>query len=112
MMEDILKQIVSQLNKMESKMDSMGNRMDSIENKIESIENKVGSMENRMEAFENNQKSLIAEQSEMRKEVGFYYASMMKKMDETKTELSSEIKQVTAIQKQHQSVLEYLNDQQ
>jgi septation ring formation regulator EzrA len=52
------------------------------------------------------------EQSEMRKEVAFYYGSMMKKLDETKSELSSEIKHFTSIQKQHQDVLELLNQKQ
>mgnify|MGYP007039426054 CR=1 FL=1 len=36
----------------------------------------------------------------------------MKKLDENKTELSNEIKQISTIQKQHQSVLEYLNEKQ
>lgn len=49
---------------------------------------------------------------DMRKEVGFYYGSMMKMLDETEIKLSSEIKQFTAVQKQHQHVLEYLNEEQ
>jgi hypothetical protein len=55
---------------------------------------------------------LKVEQAEMRKEMGFYYASMMKKLDETKTELSSEIKHITSIQKQHQHVLEIINEKE
>ena len=53
-----------------------------------------------------------SEISELRKEVGFYYASLVLKLDEAKTELSSELKQVTSVQKQHQVVLEYLNTKQ
>ncbi|WP_445492523.1 hypothetical protein [Niallia sp. 03133] len=98
MMEEILKQIVNQLN-------SLDNRFSSLESKFDSLEDKVGSLDE-------GQKALMAEQNEMRKEVGFYYGSIMKKLDETKTELSSEIIQVSTIQKQHQSVLEYLNEKQ
>ncbi|MGP7818197.1 hypothetical protein [Niallia sp. 01092] len=97
-MEEFLKQIVNQLN--------------SLENRFGSLENRFDSLDNRMGSLEEGQKALIADQNEMRKEVGFYYGSMMKKLDETKTELSSEIKQVSTIQKQHQSVLDYLNEKQ
>ncbi|WP_456276690.1 hypothetical protein [Bacillus sp. AK128] len=58
------------------------------------------------------QLGLKEEQAEMRKEIGFYYGSLMKKIDDTKVELSSEIKHVSMIQKQHQNVLEILNDRQ
>ncbi|MBT2639792.1 hypothetical protein, partial [Bacillus sp. ISL-39] len=58
------------------------------------------------------QQSLLSEQSEMRREMGFYYGSLMKKLDETKSELSSEIKHVSNVQKQHQDVLEILNEKQ
>ncbi|MFT8322290.1 MAG: hypothetical protein ABF649_15445 [Bacillus sp. (in: firmicutes)] len=125
-MEKILNQIVSQLNSMDKRLGSMENKIDSLEgkfgsmeNKMDSLEGKFGFMENKMDSsdkrlgsLEENQKMLIEEQREMRKEVGFYYGSMMNKLDETKTELSSEIKQVFTIQKQHQSVLEYLNEKQ
>ncbi|KIY20852.1 hypothetical protein, partial [Mesobacillus subterraneus] len=60
----------------------------------------------------NGQQSILSEQSEMRKEVAFYYGSLMKKLDETKIDLSSEIKHVSNVQKLHQDVLEILNEKQ
>jgi archaellum component FlaC len=52
------------------------------------------------------------QQGEMRKEVAFYYGSIMKRLDETKSELSSDINRLSSIQKQHQGVLEVLNEKQ
>ncbi|MEH7883172.1 hypothetical protein V7654_02495, partial [Bacillus sp. JJ1609] len=72
----------------------------------------LDSMDNRLSGVEEGQKSLLREQGEMRKEVAFYYGSLMRKLDETKLELSSELKHVSTIQKQHQDVLEILNDRQ
>jgi uncharacterized coiled-coil DUF342 family protein len=55
--------------------------------------------------------SLAGEQVEMRKEVAFYYGSTIKKLDETRSELKSEIVQLGKVQQQHhQAVLEYLNN--
>jgi DNA repair exonuclease SbcCD ATPase subunit len=54
--------------------------------------------------------SLADEQVEMRKEIAFYYNSTMKKLEETRSELKSEIVQLGKIQQQHQAVLEYLNN--
>ncbi|KAB7665873.1 hypothetical protein [Bacillus sp. B1-b2] len=132
-MEKILQQILNRLDSMETKMDSMEVKMDSMETKMDSMETKMGSMEVKMDSMENkmdsmetkmnsvetrltvvedNQKEFSMELSEVRKETAFYYGSLMKKLDETKAELSSEITQVVNVQKQHQSVLEYLNEKQ
>jgi hypothetical protein len=54
--------------------------------------------------------SLTDEQVEMRKEIAFYYSSTMKKLEETRSELKSEIVQLGKVQQQHQAVLEYLNN--
>ena len=86
--------------------------MNSVETTVGAMVPKVDSIDLRLSSVEDNQLMFAAEQSEIRKEVGFYYGSLMKKLDENKTELSSEIKQISTIQKQHQSVLEYLNEKQ
>ena len=89
-MEEILQQILK--------------RFDHMDQKFDSIDNSLVSINNRLSAVEEGQKSLLSEQGEMRKEVAFYYGSLMKKLDETKIELSSELKHVSHIQKQHQDV--------
>jgi chromosome segregation ATPase len=86
-MEEILNKILDHLDSMDARFDSMDNRFES--------------MENRMINLEEGQHSLQSEQSEMRKEMAFYYGSLMRKLDETKSELSSEIKHVSKVQKQH-----------
>lgn len=125
-MEDILKQILSKLDTLEIGQGQLANGQKALENRQVALEKGqrgliTGQVElvNRQEALENGQRGLITgldlialEQSEMRKEVAFYYGSMMKKFDEGKKELSSEIKQITAVQKEHQNVLEYLNEKQ
>ena len=58
-MEELLKQII--------------NRLDSFDRRFDTIDLKLTNLEN-------GQKDLQSEQSEMRKEVGFYYGSMMKKL--------------------------------
>lgn len=104
-MEEILQQIMK-------RFDSIDNRLDSMDNHLDSMDNRLDSTDNRLSGVEDGQKSLLKEQSEMRKEVAFYYGSLMRKLDETKLELSSELKHVSTIQKQHQDVLEILNDRQ
>ncbi|WP_312093635.1 hypothetical protein [Niallia sp.] len=79
---------------------------------LHQILNRLDSIDTRLSSVEDVQLAFGVEQSEIRKEVGFYYGSLMKKLDENKTELSSEIKQVSNIQKKHQDVLEYLNEKQ
>lgn len=97
-LEEILSKILTKLDSLESGQAALGE--------------KIASLESRQASVESGQASLIAEQSEMRKEMAFYYGSMMKKLDETKSELSSEIKHVANIQEQHQSVLEIMNENQ
>ncbi|RSD28524.1 hypothetical protein [Mesobacillus subterraneus] len=111
-MEEILYKILDRL-------DSIDKRFDTVDAKFGSMENRLGNLEKGQLSLETNQKelhqgqlSLLSEQSEMRKEVAFYYGSLMKKLDETKSELSSEIKHVSNVQKQHQDVLEILNEKQ
>ena len=79
---------------------------------LNKILDRLDSMDNRLDNLEKGQHILQTEQSEMRKEVAFYYGSLMKELDETKSELSSEIKHVSNIQKQHMDVLEILNEKQ
>lgn len=139
-MEDILKQILNKLDSLEmgqhsfdkkldgfeqklvdfgnrqdsfeQKLVDFGNRQDRFEEKLMDFDNRQDRFEDRMTSLEKGQDAIALEQCETRKEVGFYYASMMKKFDEGKKELSSEIKQVTAVQKEHQNVLEFLNEKQ
>jgi chromosome segregation ATPase len=49
------------------------------------------------------------DQAEIRKEIAFYYSSTMKKLDDVRTELKSDITQVANVQRQHQDVLAWLN---
>jgi len=104
-LEEILQQILK-------RFDSIDVRFDAIDHRFDCMENRLDSTENRLLGLEEGQKSLLSEQGEMRKEVAFYYGSLMKKLDETKIELSSELKHVSHIQKQHQDVLEILNERQ
>ncbi|NKE07780.1 hypothetical protein [Mesobacillus selenatarsenatis] len=118
-MEEILNKILDRLDSMDKRFDSVDARFDSVDARFDAVdENFVAvdeqfkSMATRLTNLENGQQPLQLEQSEMRKEVAFYYGSLMKKLDETKSELSSEIKHVSNIQKQHQDVLEILNEKQ
>ncbi|WP_400243821.1 hypothetical protein AB3U99_21700 [Niallia sp. JL1B1071] len=92
---------------MNEKIDSMDLKVISMESRMDTIDTKMDSIETKLSSVEDIQLAFGVEQREIRKEVGFYYGSLMKKLDENKTELSSEIKQVSNIQKMHQDVLEY-----
>ncbi|WP_102261224.1 hypothetical protein [Mesobacillus jeotgali] len=139
-MEKILNKILDRLDSMDKRFDSVDARFDAVDKRFDSVDarfdavderfdyvdtrfdavderffavdNRFESMEVRLVNLEKGQQSLLSEQSEMRKEVAFYYGSLMKKLDETKSELSSEIKHVSNVQKQHQDVLEILNEKQ
>ncbi len=118
-MEEVLNKILNRLDSIDRRFDSIDKRFDSIDNRFESVEVRLGTLEEgqqsmnlRLGTLEEGQQSMQLEQSEMRKEVAFYYGSLMKKLDETKLELSSEIKHVSNVQKQHQDVLEILNEKQ
>ncbi|MBT2694487.1 hypothetical protein [Bacillus sp. ISL-55] len=118
-MEKILNKILDRLDSFDKRFDSvdarfesMENRLGSMESRFGSMESRFGSMESRLDNLENGQQTILSEQSEMRREMGFYYGTLMKKLDETKSELSSEIKHVSNVQKQHQDVLEILNEKQ
>lgn len=65
-----------------------------------------------LQTVKDSQVEMRKEQAEMREEIKFYYGSMMNKLDETKSELRSEIKQISSVQKQHQEVLEIINNRQ
>ena len=111
-MEEILQQILKRFDSIDDRFDAIDHRLDSMDNRLDSMENRLDSMDNRLLGVEEGQKSLHSEQSELRKESAFYYGSLMRKLDETKLELSSELKHVSMIQKQHQDVLEILNEKQ
>lgn len=100
------------LNKILSRLDSIDGRLNSMDQRFDSMDERFDSMDQRLSGVEDGQQSLQTVQGEMRLEVAFYYGSMMKKMDETKSELTSELKQVSSVQKQHQNVLEILNEKQ
>jgi chromosome segregation ATPase len=104
-MEQILHQILDKLQVVENSQLDM--RKDIHDIKTEQAEMKAEQTEMRKELG-----GLKEEQAEMRKEVAFYYGTMMKKLDEVKTELSSEIKHISSVQKQHQHVLEIINEKQ
>jgi len=111
-MEQILKQILDKLQVVENSQQEMRKdisdiRLDQTEMKVEQAEMKAELTEMKAELTE-----MKVEQAEMRKEVAFYYGTMMKKLDEVKTELSSEIKHISSVQKQHQHVLEIINEKQ
>lgn len=97
---------------MEEILNKILDRLDSIDKRFVNLEKGQHSLQVEQMELSKGQQSLLSEQSEMRKEVAFYYGSLMKKLDETKSELSSEIKHVSNIQKQHQDVLEILNEKQ
>ena len=111
-MEQILKQILDKLQVVENSQQEMRKdihdiRLDQTEMKAEQVEMKAELTEMKAELTE-----MKVEQAEMRKEVAFYYGTMMKKLDEVKTELSSKIKHISSVQKQHQHVLEIINEKQ
>lgn len=97
-MEQMLQQILDKLQVVENSQQEM--RKD-----IYGIKVEQGEMRKDINGIK-------VEQGEMRKEVAFYYGSMMKKLDEVRTELSSEIKHISSVQKQHQHVLEIINQKQ
>ncbi|WP_052442201.1 hypothetical protein [Mesobacillus selenatarsenatis] len=125
-MEKILNKILDRLDSMDKRFDSVDARFDSVDARFDSVDKRFDSMENRLDNLEkghqaihseqseltNGQQTILSEQSEMRREMEFYYGTLMKKLDETKSELSSEIKHVSNVQKQHQDVLEILNEKQ
>lgn len=111
-MEEILNKLLNSVGSIDKRFDSIDKRFDSIDKRFDATDIRFESMENRMINLEEGQHSLHSEQSEMRKEMAFYYGSLMRKLDETKSELSSEIKHVSNVQKQHQDVLEILNEKQ
>jgi chromosome segregation ATPase len=139
-MEGILNKILDRLDSMDKRFDSVDKRFDSVDERFNSMGNRLENLERGqhilqseqsemrkgLDNLEKNQNifqsdqskmqkvqlSLLSEQSEMRKEMAFYYGSLMKKLDETKSELSSDIKHVSNVQKQHQDVLEILNEKQ
>lgn len=86
--------------------------LEQILNKLHVVENSQQEMKVEQGMMRKDLSELKVEQVEMRKEVGFYYGSLMKKLDEVKTELSSEIKHISSVQKQHQHVLEIINEKQ
>lgn len=97
---------------MEEILNKILSRLDSIDGRLNSMDQRFDSMDQRLSGVEDGQQSLQTVQGEMRLEVAFYYGSMMKTMDEMKFELLSELKQVSSVQKQHQNVLEILNEKQ
>ena len=104
-MEQILKQILDKLQVVENSQQEM--RKDIHDIRLDQTEMKAEQVEMKAELTE-----MKVEQAEMRKEVAFYYGTMMKKLDEVKTELSSKIKHISSVQKQHQHVLEIINEKQ
>lgn len=80
--------------------------------KLQVVQDSQLDMRKDIHDIKTEQAEMKAEQAEMRKEVAFYYGTMMKKLDEVKTELSSEIKHISSVQKQHQHVLEIINEKQ
>lgn len=111
-MEQILQQILDKLQVVENSQLDMKKDIHAIKTdqgvmKTELAEMKADQVEMKEELAE-----IKIDQAEMRKEVAFYYGTMMKKLDEVKTELSSEIKHISSVQKQHQHVLEIINEKQ
>ena len=80
--------------------------------RMEALETGQHALATGQQALTTGQQSIISEQGEMRKEMAFYYANTMRKLDETKSELSSEIKHISTQQEDHQKVLELLNQRQ
>ena len=79
---------------------------------LKQILTKLDGLEAGQAYLQKGQDAIALEQVEMRKEVAFYYGSMMKKLDDTKHELSSEMKQFGKIQEEHQHVLQLINEKQ
>ncbi|WP_066048665.1 hypothetical protein [Robertmurraya korlensis] len=69
--------------------------------KLQAVENNQLDMRKDIQDIKIEQTEMKVEQREMRKEVAFYYGTMMKKLDEVKIELSSEIKHISSVPKQH-----------
>jgi chromosome segregation ATPase len=104
--EVILNKILSRLDSMDMRFDTVDARFDSVDKRFDSVDKRFDSMENRLDNLEKGQQSLQLEQNEMRKEVAFYFGTLMKELNQTKTELSSEVKHVSNIQKQNPDSLE------
>lgn len=109
----------SEMNEFKAVQSTMRSEMNEFQAELTRMNDQIGEVKADQTSMSNKQDSMSLllddlryEQSEMRKEVAFYYGSIMKKLDETKVELSSEINQLSTIQKQHQDVLELLNEKQ
>jgi chromosome segregation ATPase len=125
-MEEILKQILTKLDVLEIgqvsmqkdirslKEDNVSLKEDnaSLKEDTNSLKKGQANLQKGQANLQKGQDAIALEQAEMRKEVAFYYGSMMKKLDETKHELSSEMKQFGKIQKEHQHVLQFINEKQ
>jgi hypothetical protein len=125
-MEETLKLIIDKLDRLEEGQKSLFEGQKNLEEGQKSLFEGQKNLELRQGSLEESQKSLIEgqkglelrqinleeEQKEMRKELGFYYGSMMKKLDEVKTELKSDFNHIASTQRQHQDVLELLNKKQ
>ena len=125
-MEEILNKILDRFDSMENRLESLEKAQQFLLSEQAALKDGQHSLLSEQAALKDGQHSLLSEQaalkvgqqtilseqSEMRREMGFYYGTLMKKLDDTKSELSSDIKHVSNVQKQHQDVLEILNEKQ
>ncbi|RBP02741.1 hypothetical protein [Rossellomorea aquimaris] len=111
-MEEVLSQILSRLDSMDEGQKQIMRDLVEVKQEQAEMRQEQGTMREGLNSVKQNLTIVMNEQTEMRKEVAFYYGSLMKKLDETRMELSSEIKHVSTIQKQHQNVLGIINDNQ
>lgn len=102
-MEETLKLIIDKLDRLKEGQKRLEGGQTSLFEGQKNLELRQGNLELR-------QINIEEEQKEMRKELGFYYGSMMRKLEEVKTELKSDYNHIASIQ--HQDVLELLNRKQ
>ncbi|PLR83152.1 hypothetical protein CVD25_16645 [Bacillus canaveralius] len=84
-MEELIKQLIVQMN----------NRFDGVDKEIGSIKTEVGEVK--------------AEQVKMREEIAFYYGSMMREIENSRTEARSQFKHLAAVVDREREVIELLS---
>jgi len=132
-MEEILKQILGKLDTFDKRFDEVDNRFNAMEDKFEkrfdtvetkfeeidkrfeNVDSKIETMDNKFDSFDTSLNNLATElditindQSEMRKEMAFYFSKLMKEQENTRVELKSDVRHLEDVLDEHQGALDVI----
>jgi uncharacterized protein (UPF0335 family) len=109
-MEETLKLIIDKLDRLEEGQKNLVEGVRNLELRQSNCDKDQKALRKELGFYYGSMMKKIEEdQMVMRKELGFYYGSIMKKLDEVKTELKSDFNHIATTQKQHQDELDLLN---